>query len=105
MQIQARAARARNMIGLEGKNALITGATSGIGQAIARVPPIDSCMWWILLLRAYEKATGDLALARQPNFQQGIKLILNLCLVHRFSLYSTMLVPDGAFMIDRRMGV
>ena len=35
MQIQARAARARNMIGLEGKNALITGATSGIGQAIA----------------------------------------------------------------------
>ncbi len=23
-------------------------------QAIARVPPIDSCMWWILLLRAYE---------------------------------------------------
>ena len=74
-------------------------------QAIARVPPIDSCMWWILLLRAYEKATGDLALARQPNFQQGIKLILDLCLVHRFSLYPTMLVPDGAFMIDRRMGV
>ncbi|MHC5826179.1 MAG: glycoside hydrolase 100 family protein, partial [Nostoc sp.] len=68
-------------------------------QAIARVPPIDSCMWWILLLRAYEKATGDLALARQPDFQQGIKLILDLCLVHRFSMYPTMLVPDGAFMI------
>ncbi|MEH2239445.1 glycoside hydrolase 100 family protein [Nostoc sp.] len=74
-------------------------------QAIARVPPVDSSMWWILLLRAYEKATGDLALARQPNFQQGIKLILDLCLVHRFSMYPTMLVPDGAFMIDRRMGV
>ena len=74
-------------------------------QAIARVPPVDSCMWWILLLRAYEKATGDLTLARQSNFQQGIKLILDLCLVHRFSLYPTMLVPDGAFMIDRRMGV
>jgi glycogen debranching enzyme len=74
-------------------------------QAIARVPPIDSCMWWILLLRAYEKATGDLSLARQPNFQAGIKLILDLCLVHRFSMYPTMLVPDGAFMIDRRMGV
>ncbi len=32
MQIQVRAG---NMIGLKGKNALITGATSGIGQAIA----------------------------------------------------------------------
>ncbi|MBW4685099.1 MAG: glycoside hydrolase 100 family protein [Komarekiella atlantica HA4396-MV6] len=74
-------------------------------QAIARVPPVDSCMWWILLLRAYEKATGDLTLARQPDFQEGIKLILDLCLVHRFSMYPTMLVPDGAFMIDRRMGV
>lgn len=74
-------------------------------QAIARVPPVDSCMWWILLLRAYVTATGDLPLVRQPNFQQGIKLILDLCLVHRFSMYPTMLVPDGAFMIDRRMGV
>ncbi|MBW4556332.1 MAG: glycoside hydrolase 100 family protein [Trichormus sp. ATA11-4-KO1] len=74
-------------------------------HAIARVPPIDSCLWWIILLRAYEKATGDLALARQPEFQEGIKLILDLCLVHRFAMYPTMLVPDGAFMIDRRMGV
>ncbi|MBD2347086.1 glycoside hydrolase 100 family protein [Anabaena subtropica] len=74
-------------------------------QAIARVPPVDSCLWWILLLRAYEKATGDLSLAREPKFQAGIKLILDLCLVHRFSMYPTMLVPDGAFMIDRRMGV
>ncbi|WP_414545565.1 glycoside hydrolase 100 family protein [Nostoc sp. CCY0012] len=74
-------------------------------HAIARVPPIDSCMWWLILLRAYEKATGDVELARQPDFQAGIKLILDLCLVHRFSMYPTMLVPDGAFMIDRRMGV
>ncbi|WP_414528538.1 glycoside hydrolase 100 family protein [Nodularia chucula] len=74
-------------------------------QAIARVPPIDSCMWWLILLRAYEKSTGDAELARQPEFQAGIKLILDLCLVHRFSMYPTMLVPDGAFMIDRRMGV
>lgn len=35
MQIQVRAAWRRNMIGLKGKNALITGATSAIGQAIA----------------------------------------------------------------------
>ena len=74
-------------------------------HAIARVPPVDSCMWWIILLRAYEKATGDVNLARQPKFQAGIKLILDICLVHRFAMYPTMLVPDGAFMIDRRMGV
>ncbi len=74
-------------------------------QAIARVPPVDSCMWWILLLLAHEKATGNFSLAHQPDFQAGIKLILDLCLVHRFSMYPTMLVPDGAFMIDRRLGV
>jgi hypothetical protein len=74
-------------------------------HAIGRVAPIDSCLWWLILLRAYEKATGDVELARQPEFQEGIKLILDLCLVHRFSMYPTMLVPDGAFMIDRRMGV
>lgn len=35
MQIQIRVALEGNMIGLKRKNALITGATSGIGQAIA----------------------------------------------------------------------
>jgi hypothetical protein len=74
-------------------------------DAIARVPPVDSCLWWILLLRAYVKATGDIALAQQADFQTGIKLILDLCLVHRFSMYPTLPVLDGAFMIDRRMGV
>lgn len=74
-------------------------------HAIARVPPVDSCLWWIILLRAYVKATGDIALAHQAEFQQGLKLILDLCLVHRFAMYPTMLVPDGAFMIDRRLGV
>lgn len=74
-------------------------------QAIARVPPVDSCLWWILLLRAYGKATGDLTLAHKSEFQEGMKLILDLCLVHRFDMYPTLLVPDGAFMIDRRMGV
>lgn len=73
--------------------------------AIARVPPVDSCLWWLILLRAYVKATGDSALPHQPDFQTGIKLILDVCLAHRFSLYPTLLVPDGAFMIDRRMGV
>ncbi|MEN9567966.1 MAG: hypothetical protein RLZZ69_3162, partial [Cyanobacteriota bacterium] len=76
-----------------------------IPEGIARVPPVDSCLWWIWLLRTYVKTTGDLALARQPEFQEGIRLILDMCLAHRFAMYPTMLVPDGAFMIDRRMGV
>lgn len=74
-------------------------------QAIARVAPIDSCFWWLILLRAYVKATGDLALAHQDDFQHGIHLILQLCLEARFDLFPTLLVPEGSFMIDRRMGV
>jgi hypothetical protein len=50
-------------------------------------------------------STEDLALAHKPEVQTGIKRILDLCLAHRFSLYPTLLVPDGAFMIDRRIGV
>lgn len=74
-------------------------------HAIARVPPVDSCLWWVLLLRAYCKAIRDFSLAHQPDFQEGIRLILDMCLVHRFAMYPTMLVPDGCCMIDRRMGV
>ncbi len=74
-------------------------------HAIAKVPPIDSGLWWIILLRAYVKFTDDISLLHQREFQQGIKLILQMCLVHRFAMYPTMLVPDGSFMIDRRMGV
>jgi hypothetical protein len=74
-------------------------------HAIAKVPPVDSGLWWIILLRAYVKATGDISIFHQREFQEGIKLILQMCLVHRFAMYPTMLVPDGSFMIDRRMGV
>jgi len=74
-------------------------------RAIGRVTPVDSCLWWLILLRAYRKATGDIDLAHEPDFQQGIRLILDLCLVKRFDMYPTLLVPEGAFMIDRRMGV
>ncbi|MCD8485761.1 MAG: glycoside hydrolase 100 family protein [Desertifilum sp.] len=74
-------------------------------SAIAKVPPVDSCLWWIVLLRAYTKTSEDCDLACKPEFQEGIKLILEMCLVHRFAMFPTMLVPDGAFMIDRRMGV
>jgi hypothetical protein len=80
--------------------------TADFGEhAIARVTPVDSCLWWLILLRAYVRATGDIALAHQADFQKGIVLILKLCLADRFDMYPTMLVPDGAFMIDRRMGV
>ena len=74
-------------------------------SAIARVTPVDSCLWWILLLRAYVKATGDMALAHQSDFQTGIKRLLDLCLRPRFAMYPTLAVLDGSFMIDRRMGV
>eukprot|EP00127_Corallochytrium_limacisporum_P004375 Clim_evm9s159 gene=Clim_evmTU9s159 len=74
-------------------------------HAIGRVTPVDSCLWWVYILRAYVKATGDFELAQHPDYQQGIRLILELCLVSRFDLYPTLLVPDGACMIDRRMGI
>jgi hypothetical protein len=80
--------------------------TADFGEhAIGRVTPVDSCLWWMILLRAYVKATGDIDLAHQPEFQRGIVLILKLCLADRFDMYPTLLVADGAFMIDRRMGV
>ncbi len=74
-------------------------------HAIGRVPPVDSGFWWLFLLRAYVKKTGDISFAHQADFQQGIKLILELCLRSRFEMFPTLLVPDGSFMIDRRMGV
>ncbi|MBD2312535.1 glycoside hydrolase 100 family protein [Desertifilum sp. FACHB-1129] len=74
-------------------------------RAIGRVTPVDSSLWWLIMLRAYVKATGDIGLAHRPDFQRGIRLILDLCLVSRFDIYPTLLVPDGACMIDRRLGI
>jgi Alkaline and neutral invertase len=74
-------------------------------QAIARVTPVDSCLWWIIILYAYVKATKDINFALQPKFQQGIMLIMELCLATRFDMYPTLLVPDGACMIHRRLGI
>ncbi|MBF2004595.1 alkaline invertase [Chlorogloeopsis fritschii PCC 6912] len=74
-------------------------------HAIARVTPVDSCLWWMILLKAYVAATKDYSLAYQPDFQYGIKLIMELCLATRFDMYPTLLVPDGACMIDRRLGI
>ncbi|RWW43659.1 hypothetical protein BHE74_00050674 [Ensete ventricosum] len=35
-------------------------------SAIGRVAPVDSGFWWIILLRAYTKSTGDLSLSETP---------------------------------------
>lgn len=79
-------------------------------RAIGRVTPVDSGLWWVFLLRCYEKAceianVPEEKIAHRPEFQRGVKLLLGLCLTKRFDMTPTMLVPEGAFMIDRRMGV
>ncbi|KAK4787313.1 hypothetical protein SAY86_011146 [Trapa natans] len=74
-------------------------------SAIGRVAPVDSGLWWIILLRAYGKLTGDYALQERVDVQTGIKLILNLCLTDGFDMFPSLLVTDGSCMIDRRMGI
>lgn len=74
-------------------------------RAIGRVAPVDSMMWWLLLLRAYVRATGDTELLYSTECQRCIRQIMSLMLQGRFEMFPTLLVPDGSFMIDRRMGV
>lgn len=72
-------------------------------SAIGRVAPVDSGFWWIILLRAYTKSTGDTSLAERPECQKGMRLILTLCLSEGFDTFPTLLCADGCCMIDRRM--
>ena len=74
-------------------------------RAIGRVAPVDSALWWMILLRTYVRASGDIELARSHKFQEGIRTTLLLYLTETFETSPAMLVPDGSFMIDRRMGV
>ncbi|CAI0626156.1 unnamed protein product [Linum tenue] len=74
-------------------------------SAIGRVAPVDSGLWWIIMLRAYGKITGDYTLQERVDVQTGIRLILNLCLSDGFDMFPTLLVTDGSCMIDRRMGI
>ncbi|KAL0369179.1 UNVERIFIED_CONTAM: Alkaline/neutral invertase CINV2 [Sesamum calycinum] len=74
-------------------------------SAIGRVAPVDSGFWWIILLRAYTKSTGDQSLAETPECQKGMRLILALCLSEGFDTFPTLLCADGCSMIDRRMGI
>lgn len=74
-------------------------------SAIGRVAPVDSGFWWIILLRAYTKSTGDHSLADMPDCQRGMRLILTLCLSEGFDTFPTLLCADGCCMVDRRMGI
>ncbi|KAM7474340.1 hypothetical protein LguiB_021583 [Lonicera macranthoides] len=74
-------------------------------SAIGRVAPVDSGLWWIILLRAYGKITGDYAFQERVDIQTSIKLIMNLCLSDGFDMFPSLLVTDGSCMIDRRLGI
>ncbi|KAH7288188.1 hypothetical protein KP509_31G016000 [Ceratopteris richardii] len=73
--------------------------------AIGRVAPVDSGLWWIILLRAYGLSTGDFSLQERVDVQTGIRMVLKLCLTDEFDMFPTLLVTDGSCMIDRRMGI
>lgn len=62
-------------------------------------------LWWIILLRAYGKLTGDYSLQERLEVQTGLHMILNLCLTDGFDMFPSLLVTDGSCMIDRRMGI
>ena len=72
-------------------------------RAIGRVTPVDSAMWWMLLLRAYVVTTDDWDLVHSEEVQQCIIQIVDLYTGERFESSPTLLVPDASFMIDRRM--
>ncbi|XP_062225569.1 neutral/alkaline invertase 3, chloroplastic-like [Phragmites australis] len=73
--------------------------------AIGCVAPVDSGLWWIILLRAYGKCSGDQSVQERIDVQRRIQMILKLCLADGFDMFPTLLVTDGSCMIDRRMGI
>ena len=64
---------------------------------------VDSGFWWIILLHAYTRATGDYSLSHRLECQNGMKLILSVCLVEGFGTFPTLLCADGCCVTDRRM--
>ena len=74
-------------------------------HAIGRVAPVDAMMWWVILLAIYTRKTGDRSLIEDEAVQRALCGILELTLREGFEVFPTLLVPDGSFMIDRRMGV
>jgi glycogen debranching enzyme len=74
-------------------------------RAIGRVAPVDSMMWWMILVHAYTQASGDREMVEEDQFQQAMRRILKLCLSGSFEVFPTLLVPDASCMVDRRMGI
>ncbi|CAN1157649.1 Probable alkaline/neutral invertase F [Linum perenne] len=68
-----------------------------------RVAPVDYGFWWIFLLRAYTRSTGDTMLAELPECQMAMQLILSLCLSEGFNTFPTLLCTDGCSIIKRQM--
>ncbi|MFO8155837.1 MAG: glycoside hydrolase 100 family protein [Pseudomonadota bacterium] len=86
----------------EGQEALL----ADFGErAIGRVAPVDSMMWWLILLYVYVRKTGDRELAERPEFQSSMRQILHICLKDTFEVSPGLLVPDACSMIDRRLGI
>ena len=69
--------------------------------AIGRVAPVDSGLWWIILLRAYTRWTGDNSLAESPNCQRAMHLILRLCLSEGCDTSPALLCAYGCSIHDR----
>jgi glycogen debranching enzyme len=74
-------------------------------RAIGRVAPVDSALWFLLIVRAYQRTSGDDELARSPEVRGAIERVLEFYLRPQFEMLPSLLVPDGSSMIDRRMGV
>ncbi|MGD8356893.1 MAG: glycoside hydrolase 100 family protein [Lysobacterales bacterium] len=74
-------------------------------RAIGRVAPVDSMMWWMVVLHAYVQASGDRELPAREDFQRAMREVLELGLRASFECLPTLLVPDGSCMIDRRLAM
>ncbi len=74
-------------------------------RAIGRVASVDASLWVPILAQMYVEQTGDWDWARSPLIQQGLHQLLQLLLAPRFQAAPTLWVPDGAFMIDRPLGL
>lgn len=74
-------------------------------RAIGRVAPVDSALWWTVILRAYVRVSGDAAFARDAVVRGALERVIDFYLRPQFEMLPSLLVPDGSSMIDRRMGV
>ncbi len=74
-------------------------------RSIGRVAPVDALLWFVILLGIYTRVSGDRTIVEDARCRGQLEAMLRLCLEGSFEIFPTLLVPDGAFMVDRRMGV